>query len=192
MELSEKLLQLRKSKGWTQANAAKIIDIQQSYLSKLENGHYVPSHEVIVKLCDAYQVKVEQLIPKTKKQGKELIIIGTLFFIALGLLLSGYLALFYPSTYYTYKTTPNEYLSSTELSLSFHLTDQYNGEQYSKKISGVSYNFELVAQRKISRKENRWLIALGYFLIVFVLTYLIFIFKKEVLFFIKGGKQSND
>jgi DNA-binding XRE family transcriptional regulator len=32
MELADKLLQLRKTQGWTQASAAKKIDIQQSYL----------------------------------------------------------------------------------------------------------------------------------------------------------------
>jgi transcriptional regulator with XRE-family HTH domain len=179
MELADKLLQLRKTKGWTQANAAKIIDIQQSYLSKLENGHYVPSTEVVTKLCVAYHINADELLPSPKKQGRAVTLASCLLFIAFGLLLAGYLSLFFPQTYYTYKTTPMQPLKPEQLSLNFHLTDQYLGEQYLRKISAIEYKFELIAQREVSRKENRWLIALGYLLMVFSLGYLLLVLKER-------------
>lgn len=61
MILTEKLKALRKSKGWTQAQAADAIAIQQSYLSKLENGLFEPSEEVIAKIALAYKISTREL-----------------------------------------------------------------------------------------------------------------------------------
>ncbi len=40
--LGMELKRLRANKKWTQAYAAREIGIQQSYLSKLENGQFIP------------------------------------------------------------------------------------------------------------------------------------------------------
>jgi len=169
MDLAEKLLQLRKQRGWTQALAAKNIDIQQSYLSKIENGHFTPSSDVIIKFCSAYDVKEEELLPSpayvvlTKKTFKLKLLIAMFFTMAISLLLVGQLALIYPQTYYNYKVIPSTSLSENSYILSFHLTDKYLGEQYIQKIDNVDHQFKLIAQRDISRKENRWLTAVGIF-----------------------------
>ncbi|WP_256729588.1 MULTISPECIES: helix-turn-helix domain-containing protein [unclassified Pseudoalteromonas] len=52
--LGKELKRLRSDKKWTQAFAAREIGIQQSYLSKLENGQFIPSPEVIEKLKRCY------------------------------------------------------------------------------------------------------------------------------------------
>jgi len=179
MELATKLVQLRKAKGWTQANAANIIDIQQSYLSKLENGHYVPSSEVVDKLCFAYQIKSSELLPEPNKNQKIHYIVSVLVTISIVLVVSGYLSLFFPQTYYTYKATPVQIVQSEDVMLNFHLTDEYQGEMFLQNISGVEYKFELLAQRKVSRKENRWLIALGILFFVVSVGYLGFYYHNN-------------
>lgn len=179
MELADKLLQLRKAKGWTQANAANIIDIQQSYLSKLENGHYVPSLEVVDKLCIAYQIKNSELLSLPNKQLKIYSFVSILLITSIVLLTSGYLSLFFPQTYYTYKATPVQSVQSREVMLNFHLTDEYQGEMFLQNISGLEYKFELIAQREISRKENRWLIALGIVFFIISLVYLGFYYRDK-------------
>jgi len=172
MELADKLLQLRKNQGLTQAHAAKKIDIQQSYLSKLENGHYVPSPDVIVKLCIAYNVKSEELVPSPHKSSKLSMIAGALSIFAVALILSGYFTLFFPQTYYTYKISPVEEVASSSFQLKAQVTDQYLGDMYVEKLSDINYKFELLSQREISRKENRWIIAIGVLVLVVSVGYL--------------------
>jgi len=162
MVLEEKLVSLRKQQDWTQATAAKKIDIQQSYLSKLENGRHYPSPEVIDKLCSAYNINSEDLLATqtTKSKTKQNIVLVVLFSISISIFLSGYLALFFPQTYYTYKAVTVEN-SENSLLLKIQLTDQYLGERYLTNIAGHDYEYQLIAQKEVSRIENRWLIALG-------------------------------
>jgi len=172
VDLADRLVQLRKAHGWTQVYAAEVIDIQQSYLSKLENGHYVPSAEVLLKLCNAYNIKSDELLSSNPKKVKPTIFISVFLTIAVALILIGQLALIFPQTYYNYKTTPIELTAHPKVKLNFHLTDKYLGEKYVKTIDDVDYTFELIAQRTISRKENRWLITFGILIISFTLSYL--------------------
>jgi len=62
MTLGEKLKTLRERKQWTQPQAADAIGIEQSYLSKLENDHSVPSLEVFRRLVTAYETSVAEVI----------------------------------------------------------------------------------------------------------------------------------
>jgi len=172
MELADKLLALRKNLGLTQAHAAKKIDIQQSYLSKLENGHYVPSQDVLVKLCIAYNVKSEELVPSPRKSSKQSMVASALTVFAIALILSGYFTLFFPQTYYTYKISPVEQVTSSSIQLRAQVTDQYLGDMYVKKLSDINYKFELLSQREVSRKENRWIIAIGVLMLVVSVGYL--------------------
>jgi transcriptional regulator with XRE-family HTH domain len=173
MEFSEKLIQLRKEKGWTQAVAARNINIQQSYLSKLENGRYIPSEEVIEKLCKAYDIPRTSLsLPKPGRiQHAKYWLIGALT--GLVITLFGQLGLVFSQTYYTYKVTPLEEVTSVAENISYHLSDEYNGEKYVTTFDSTTYEYELIARRDISRKENRWLIALGLILIFISLGYFI-------------------
>ena len=164
MVLEEKLVSLRKQQDWTQATAAKKIDIQQSYLSKLENGRHYPSPDVIEKLCIAYNISSEELLAtqSNKEKNKEVqnIVLVVLFSMSISIFLSGYLALFFPQTYYTYKAV-NVENTENNLVLNIQLTDQYLGDRYLTKIAGNNYEYALIAQKEVSRIENRWLIAIG-------------------------------
>jgi len=172
MELSQKLIQLRKSRGWTQAHAAMQINIQQSYLSKLENGHFVPSDEVIAKLCDAYNVKQDELTGAKQRSNLDITIIASaLLTIAFFLILVGQFSLLFPQTYYNYKAQPLEVTPKASYVLNFHVTDQYLGENYTQIIEGDKYVFKLVAQRKIPRQENGWLTVIGIIIMLSTLSY---------------------
>jgi len=168
LRLSEHLIRLRKAKGWTQMEAAQHIQIQQSYLSKLENGHYVPSDEVITKLSAAYGVAPKELRPqelgaeqelgqtdkgKQKRKWQALLILCP--FLGLFLIISGTNSLIFSTTYYTYKTEPISEVNQTELHFNYHLSDMYLGEKFISESSGVRYHFTLIATRDVDRQENK-------------------------------------
>lgn len=182
MELPAKLMQLRKKKGWTQANAAQKISIQQSYLSKLESGRCQPSEEVISKLCSAYDIKPKELLSSVKTTSSLHYLAYLSAIIGLLLLLSGALALVFPDTYYTYKGQSLGDSSVKALHvIDFHVTDVYQGDSYIQSTSRRQIQYNLVTQREISRVENRWLIALGVFF--FSLPILLFIYRIKVIRF---------
>ena len=178
MELADKLVQLRKELGWTQAIAAKKISIQQSYLSKLESGQYIPSEEVINKVCLAYNIKSQELLPTPQKNRHAHNVTIASAIIGLVLILVGYFSLVFPQTYYTYRVKS---LGSVELQnhINYHLSDHYQGEKYLQSFDDVNYEYSLVAQRDISRAENRWLIAFGCLFIFLPLTTSIYKLKKK-------------
>lgn len=56
MKFGDYLKQKREKLHWTQPEAAAQIDIEQSYLSKLETGKSYPSEEVFSRLITAYRI----------------------------------------------------------------------------------------------------------------------------------------
>jgi transcriptional regulator with XRE-family HTH domain len=64
MKFGEFLRDLRDKHHWTQPEAAKKIDIEQSYLSKLETGKSYPSEDIFDRLIDIYDVDVQEMHQK--------------------------------------------------------------------------------------------------------------------------------
>lgn len=62
MSFSENLRTLRIARGLTQPALAEKAGIEQSYLSKLENGRSKPSEDVLTRLAQALEVKAEALL----------------------------------------------------------------------------------------------------------------------------------
>lgn len=62
MELGRYLRAKRESANRTQPDVANEVQIEQSYLSKIESGKSIPSQEVFNKLQQAYGFKVEELV----------------------------------------------------------------------------------------------------------------------------------
>ena len=56
--------------------------------------------------------------------------------------------------------------------LSYELTDEYRGEVYQAKFAGQAYTYQLLGERKISRKENVWLTLISAFLCFLSCSYL--------------------
>ena len=48
---AELLKDIRHEKGWTQQQTADFLDCDTSYISKIENGHYVVGKPLLRKLC---------------------------------------------------------------------------------------------------------------------------------------------
>lgn len=64
MKFGDYLRQCREKMKWTQPEAAAKIEIEQSYLSKLETGKSHPSEEIFNKLADVYQFNIDELYEK--------------------------------------------------------------------------------------------------------------------------------
>ncbi len=103
--LGMELKRLRANKKWTQAYAAREIGIQQSYLSKLENGQFIPSTEVIEKLKLCYgEGCIDKCLPISsaihKPSNITLIMSLALFICGLIAWLCATYEIFYPQTLY--------------------------------------------------------------------------------------------
>lgn len=70
MNLGEKLRQLRQDRDLTQPELAEAMGIEQSYLSKLENGKYVPSSDVFSQLLDALDMQVGDLVDELDQSAR--------------------------------------------------------------------------------------------------------------------------
>lgn len=53
---------LREKLGWTQPEAAEKIEIEQSYLSKLETGKCFPSEDIFSRLSSVYRIDAHKMI----------------------------------------------------------------------------------------------------------------------------------
>lgn len=61
MKLGEYLKQKREEHGWTQPEAAKKAEIEQSYLSKLETSKSYPQEEIFERLVKLYGIQTNKL-----------------------------------------------------------------------------------------------------------------------------------
>lgn len=71
MAFHETLRALRLAKGLTQPALAEAAQIEQSYLSKLENGRSSPSDEVLARLATALGASAEELMRNGSGNGAE-------------------------------------------------------------------------------------------------------------------------
>jgi len=62
MNFGDKVRQLRKDKHFTQPELAEAMGIEQSYLSKLENGKSLPSNDVLNRILDVFAIDVGDLV----------------------------------------------------------------------------------------------------------------------------------
>ncbi|MEM7016098.1 MAG: helix-turn-helix transcriptional regulator [Pseudomonadota bacterium] len=131
MNFGEKLKSLRASHDWTQPQAAQTIGVEQSYLSKLENNHSIPSSEVFSQIIQAFNVTVTDIIQDldmgslkqlrqipdvdahlTQREyasfmGRKLLILGLVIAVALGVacIYAGISHLFFSDTMYSYQSS---------------------------------------------------------------------------------------
>ena len=64
--MNNNLKKLRKSKGSTQIALQMKTGIEQSLLSKFENGERVPPTETLIRLADFYDVSIDYILCRTK------------------------------------------------------------------------------------------------------------------------------
>lgn len=68
MKFGDYLRNCRDKLEWTQPEAAAKIEIEQSYLSKLETGKSHPSEEIFNKLVEVYQINADDLYEKISSE----------------------------------------------------------------------------------------------------------------------------
>jgi len=66
MNFGKLLRQLRKEKGITQAELAKLISIGESTVSFYESGKRQPDYETLIRLANIFRVSVDQLLGRQK------------------------------------------------------------------------------------------------------------------------------
>ncbi|WP_226636484.1 helix-turn-helix domain-containing protein [Novosphingobium profundi] len=62
MKFGDYLKQKRAERGWTQPEAASQVKIEQSYLSKLENGKSIPSGDIYQRLAQVYGINPTDMV----------------------------------------------------------------------------------------------------------------------------------
>lgn len=60
-ELANRLRQAREAKGWTQSDLAERIGVSRKTINTIENGVFIPSTVIALKLARAFGRTVEQL-----------------------------------------------------------------------------------------------------------------------------------
>ena len=62
MEISEKILQLRKANNLTQEELAEKLNVSRQYISKWESGQTIPELEKLISLSSVFQVTTDYLL----------------------------------------------------------------------------------------------------------------------------------
>lgn len=65
--MKNNLLELRKKKGITQIALQMATGVEQSLISKFENGERVPPTETLIVLADYYNVSMDYIMCRTEK-----------------------------------------------------------------------------------------------------------------------------
>lgn len=67
MAIGNKILKLRKDKGWSQQKLAKMLGTSGPIIGRYERGEMVPSVEVAKKLADVFEITLDYLVDDTGK-----------------------------------------------------------------------------------------------------------------------------
>jgi len=62
MAIHEKIKELRKEKGWTQAELAEKLDMHPVNMTKLEQGKNMPSADTLIRLSDIFNISIDYLL----------------------------------------------------------------------------------------------------------------------------------
>jgi len=62
INIGNKIILLRKKKGWSQTELSKIVGCSREIISKYEKENVMPSIEIAKKIADAFEVSLDQLV----------------------------------------------------------------------------------------------------------------------------------
>ena len=69
MTVNEKIKVLRKKRGLSQQQLADMVGIHITHMSRIENGHNLPSLDVFKRLVDIFEVSPEYLLYNDAEEG---------------------------------------------------------------------------------------------------------------------------
>lgn len=67
IKIGEILKKLRKSNGYTQEKMAEEIGVSTRYISEIEKDRSKPTYEILIKICNLYNVTLDQIFSKQLK-----------------------------------------------------------------------------------------------------------------------------
>ena len=67
-EFSDILKELRKSRNLSQEELGELVHVSRSSIAKYENGLGLPSEDVIILLCNYFQIERDELFPKENNE----------------------------------------------------------------------------------------------------------------------------
>ncbi|HOP41438.1 MAG TPA: helix-turn-helix transcriptional regulator [Geobacteraceae bacterium] len=65
--MGDKIIKLRKEKGWSQQQLAKMVGTSGAIIGRYERGEMAPSVEVAKKIADAFNATLDYLVDDTKQ-----------------------------------------------------------------------------------------------------------------------------
>ena len=71
MNLADKIIELRKKKGWSQEELAEMVDVTRQSVSKWESAQSVPDLDKILKLAEIFEVTTDYLLKETKSETED-------------------------------------------------------------------------------------------------------------------------
>ena len=61
IKIGKNIQKIRKSNGYTQEKLAEEIEVSVRYISDIEQDKSKPSYEVLIKICNVFQISLEQV-----------------------------------------------------------------------------------------------------------------------------------
>lgn len=61
IKIGKNIQAIRKSHGYTQEKLAEAIDVSTRYVSDIEQDNSKPSYEVLVRICNLFQIGLDQI-----------------------------------------------------------------------------------------------------------------------------------
>ena len=67
IKIGKNLQQIRKSNGYTQEKLAEKIEVSVRYISDIEQDRAKPSYEVLIRICNLFQITIDQIFSEYLK-----------------------------------------------------------------------------------------------------------------------------
>ena len=77
MKMSDKLITLRKERGWSQEDFAEKLDVSRQAISRWENGSALPDAQNIVRISNLFNVTADYLLNERYECGTDVPVIET-------------------------------------------------------------------------------------------------------------------
>lgn len=68
MSIGERILKLRKQKGWKQKDLAKKAKVHPAHVSRWERGHMQPGSSTLARLAEVFEVSVDELVSSQEEE----------------------------------------------------------------------------------------------------------------------------
>ena len=66
LDFGQKIQELRKAKGLTQAKLAELVDMHEKHISRIESGKYLPNFDNLIKILNVLNVDIEKITQNEK------------------------------------------------------------------------------------------------------------------------------